>query len=788
MESDSLTNRTYTALTCKLIVSITGKQSPGIDLRSGSQLKSPKQHPPIEFTLHLDHPDHGELERITLQGQLHQLDRLQLVVSKYITELVAKFPLPTINNNNNLESMRSINHNRHQDMSVPEIDANNSIGGTSTNSELLNNLPGLRRTTNSAADVPKNPAGNSGLSKLFGGWNKQRAAKKSATPELKSPHTPLGADAGVKSGFGKQAANTENTQPEQVDPSAPYLTGSERSLDRQLHLGDLANSASGDTLTLSPIQLFDLSNVLDEYAVDGEIVDHNTSPQQKKSAAFSRANIPTNLDRSAEAETTAASLSRLPNLPKTFSGSQTSQVYNRIQNAQTTRSTSRSSVPFLSAIPWAAAAAVVVGVPFLFPSQLKEATSKVKMPDVKMPDMTGVQKTVTAAMSPAVVDPEPTDLPKQWAEQPVQPPVGGTPLTAAPQTPGTTGAINPLAATGTSPAAGTPPTQAGVPLNTGVQPIQADSKPGLAPLPQTLDGIPELPTAAKTPATNVKPGITAGTPASGAQPIIAQNPLSAKRLPAISSIGNADLKSKAGATAKPNALGSKAKSSAAIKPGAVSVSTQPILLPSDLPGIGINSTNAAAEPAVVTSKAPSKINKLKVNPTAAAKIAKQKAAATATGLDTIQPVEQAPSTSVNPTLSNQGSATGDNIDFPITPIVPAPAFPTNAGGNWPEETATNNTAVAESPALKEAKRYFKTKWKANSSQPDSLQYVVQINGKSGTVKNISPQGEAATTYLQKSKFVKPGQKLVAPIVGGVNQKIRVILQPDGNVDTFADPE
>jgi Domain of unknown function (DUF4335) len=769
MESDSLTNRTYTALTCKLIVSTIGNQS-GLDLRSGSQLNSQKQHQPIEFTLHLDHPDHGELERITLQGQLPQLDRLQRVVSKYITELVAKFPFPTMNNNNNLESMRSINPNL-QPESTPELDTDNSISrnlyptndSSSQPSGLMKNLPGLRHssaksTAANTSNPPQKTDQGAGISKLFGGWKKSGNSKKSQEQSTNLPKTPLGADSSVTSGFGKQAIDQTPTE---AKTEAPSLSGSERSLDHQLHLGDLATNTSGDTLTLSPIQLFDLSNVLDEYAVDAEIVDDNT-PAKPKSNTLSRANIPANVDRHSEVDTTASSLSRLPNLPKTFSTSQTSQVYNRTQTSQHSRR-SRSSGSLFSAIPWAAAAAVVVGVPFLFPNQLKDATSKVKIPPIKMPDMEGVKKNVTAAMSPPIVDPEPTNLPKPWETQAVEPP----------QTPANK---QTLPATGSPLKAGTQNIPAnGAPLNTGTQPVQADSKPGLAPLPQTLDGVPALPTTAKIPAANVKPGILSGLPRSGAESI-APNPLSSSQLPLGSVSTKPGTKVSANTTKPANSVTSsnttkQVKTSSAIKQGAVSVSTQPILLPSDLAGIGINPTDSATKPATNKPTAP----KPKVKP--AAKTAKQNAAA-ATGIDTIrQPVFDQ---SAN---QEQPQTAGESVDFPIIPIVPTQSAPSSAAANWPEETNTD-----DSPALKEAKSYFKTKWKAISTQPDSLQYIVQINGKSGTVKSVLPQGDAANTYLQQSKVVKLGQKLVKPIAGGTNQKIRVILQPDGNVDTFIEPE
>ncbi len=803
MESDSLTNRTYTALTCKLIVS-KDKQSSGLDLRSGANLSSQKQHLPVDFTLHLDHPDHGELERVTLSGQFHQLDRLQQVVSSYITELIAKFPFPTMNNNSASEPMKSIDPNRQQDLPTPAIDPANSIDGNLPRTELMHNLPGLRHsvaksTAANGAQSQQKPAANSGISKFFSGWKKQRQSKQAPAQAARLPLTPLGAAASVKSGFGQQEIDrlpdtttaNNNQSDNQSDnqsnnsSSVPYLTGSERSLDRQLHLGDLANSASGDTLTLSPIQLFDLANVLDEYALDVEVVDHKNNqgvnsnhPPQQRSATLSRANISANLNPDAGVDPTAAPLSRLPNLPRTFSNSQTSQVYNRTQNSQHSRS-ARSSSSLLSAIPWAAAAAVVVGVPFLFPNQLKDATSKVKIPAIKMPDLEGVKKNVTAAMSPAVVDPEPTNLPKPWEAQPVQPPqVNGTLL--SPDKPTVPAVGSPLKS-------GTQPLQANAaPANTGIQPIQADSKPGLAPLPQTLDGIPDLPTTAKVPGTSVKPGILSGLSRNGAQSIIAPNPLSSSRLPEVSdSIDGSKPGVKTASTSKSMTPAKttklpQGKTSAAIKPGAVSISTQPILLPSDLPGIGIHPTGSSVMPAKSTTSP--KTHQYKVKP-AAAKIAIQNPAAI--GIDTIRQPTFDRSSPVPPTANfnqEQPQPTSQSADFPITPVVPTQSFSPNPVINGPEEAPTDN------PALKETKRYFQSKWKAISSQSDPLQYIVQINGKSGTVKNVSAQGEAATTYLQKSKLVKPGQKLVAPIVGGANQKIRVVLQPDGNVDTFVEPE
>jgi Domain of unknown function (DUF4335) len=823
MESNHLTTRTYTALTCKLTVSTTSNSSglgslgPKGDVGSDWQ-PQPQSQPPADFILQLDRSDCGDSEHITLQGNFIQLNLLQQVVSSYITELVAKFPLPDLSNNITSDSMPSaeiVGVSLPSGDSLPldtasppgeqsdsaddsRLDPNNNH--PPTQSGLMNNLPGLRNISAQSigsgdTDDRTNSAASSGISKLFGGWNKSSGKKSKKT---KQKHTPLGADAGVKSGFGKRevedlaAAKAGNRQ----SPTAPYLTGNQRSLDRQLHLGDLANSSSGDTITLTPIQLFDLSTVLDEHAA-AEVVT-----KQERSVTLSQANIPGYghdspeerlRQRSIDVDATTVSLSRLPNLPRAAAGSigsQTSQVFNRTR----TPSRSRPSVSLLSVMPWAAAAAVAVGVPYLLfdskPNPLKDATSK-----VKMPDMAVVKKTVTAAMSPPIVDPEPTNAttPKQWNEQPVEAPKTNlTPIVPSTQPP-----TNPnTASTGIQ-----SPLPNSTPINTGIQPTQANSQIGTAPLPSTLEGKPTpIPTTAKIPAQNTRPGILSTLPRSSAQSGIAPNPLSASQSPLdVSGSPNRLLRSAAKSglnPAMPSIAGSKTKptglpnsKSPGIESGTVSVSTQPILLPSDLPGIGIGAGNSSQMPASST-RAGARANK-KANSSAVAKSAKSNSGIP-TGVGVVpQPLfEQGTPVPANPNFIDPVQQQTGGVDaelrslpngLPSAPaIVPAQPLPTNSSSNWP-------SGSIDSPAIQATRSYFQSKWKPSSTQQNPLQYVVQISGKSGLVRSVSPQGAAATTYLSQSKIIKAGQKLVSPAASGTDQKIRVVLQPDGNVDSFMEP-
>jgi hypothetical protein len=283
-------------------------------------------------------------------------------------------------------------------------------------------------------------------------------------------------------------------------------------------------------------------------------------------------------------------------------------------------------------------------------------------------------------------------------------------------------------------------------------------------------------------------GVLSVLPRDGAKSGIAPNPLSANQLPSIGSSGLRPLSKSGMKNTSPTTKVDSGKTtdlqrnklSAAIKPGTVSVSTQPILLPSDLPGIGIDSSNSSGMPSTAQS---AQKGKQKVKPIVAAKTSKQKTIKPIGARTVSQPLfDQSNLIPANPNFISpvQIQPATEGNDVQSLPIVPAEPFPTSAAGNWPGESI-------DSPSLEEARTYFQSKWKTSNTQANPLQYVVQINGKSGTVRSVSPQGEAATTYLKQTKLIKPGQKLVSPNAGGNDQKIRVVLQTDGNVDTFIEP-
>jgi Domain of unknown function (DUF4335) len=710
MESNHLTTRTYTAPTCTLLVSSKAVARS----RNSEQLANP-----VDFILELE--SELGLDRITIPGHPHQLDALHHSVNTYVAELVAKFPTLTID----LSAPADRSTGAIDPMSPqPSNRIDPRDNRQSPRSEIIRNLPGLR------GNLPPSPAADfddtkfddtkPSISNLFSRWRKPNRPN------------PLTADRSDPNPIAHVEERSEQS------PTTPYLTGaSQRSLDHYLFLGDLATPTSGDRLTLSAIQLFDLAAVLDEYAAM-----HVTNLD--RSNILSRAPI-RDANRLQNTNPSDATRSHLPNLPRipTQQPTQVGQAYHRAP---------RRSSSFMSGIPWAVAAAIAVGVPLLLldpnPNPLKDAANK-----VKIPNLAGSTKKTTVATVPGATPTQSapnnpiTGLPTPWQQQPVQPPVNTKPLDAPKiSTPQDSGKLDtaplPDAIVGT----GQVPTTSGN-LNPAIAPNPLTSQ-----VPGAIDS--GTTTTTTTSTSPVKPTRIVKTPTGTSQttPKIGQLPIDA---------------------------GTSNKVSLSNQPMLVPPAGQPIVSTPTTTPIPFNRSGldqvGRIDPA--TRSNPKKtVPKVKPSPSTKPKqtfVQPTPASVTPKPFEPLTPVP------TNPNLIDPNQNNPESTEEP-TPVVPNQPLQSNAGG-------FGNDSV-EAPSLQETKRYFQSKWKATNTQPNALQYVLQVSGKSGTVQSVTPQGAAAATYLQQTKFIKAGQKLVSPAAAGSSdQKIRVLLQPDGNVDTFIEP-
>jgi Domain of unknown function (DUF4335) len=732
MESNNLTTRTYTAPTCALIVST--KTEPRLNRQSAV---------PMDFILHLEDPDRSETDRIALHGQAQQLDRLQQVVNKYISELVAQFPLPGAKRIVAIDEPVPGVEARTAPIPEPAADTPSSaslnphLDPRAARSGILKNLPGLQKDNTSAPPPASSSDDRSIIDKLLG-----RRPKPDPYATIIRP---------IGSGDGRAMP----TAGHQSATNHPYLTGvsdesvggevRQRSLDHQLHLGNLATPASGETIVLSAIQLFDLATVLDEYAAEKLAISPPTP-----STAFDRVSIPVNSEQPIDLEA-VVSRSRLPNLPHMSSDPDASPTYYRTRRPR--------SSSWMSALPWVAGAAIaMVGGVFILDPNFKPFQDIASM--MKSPSLGGAKKSTPVKPKGELAQTPTTDiatttttttgtLPTPWQQQPVQPP------------------------------------QVTTPIDSSSNAAQTPSKIGVAPLPDAIATQPgqTIPNSFGTPTGTTQQSAASILSGNGVQSAsgIAPNPLNATQTPA------ATTKSTTG-TVKTTNPSSKAKTPAKTTtasaqlptelttPGKFSVSKQPMPIPpSNAPAIVANPPFKPV-PFNAPTEVPNRIDPATRTPApkkSAVQAAKSTPNAVLTPSSSSEPFTPVPR---NPNLIDPNQPNSATPDLQNPPVVPNKPLQSNAGGIEPEV-----------PLLQESRRYFQSKWKAGSDRPNSLQYVVQV-GKSGVVRSVEPQGEAASAYLRETKFIKLGQKLVSPAAAGSSdQKIRVLLQPDGNVDTFIEP-
>jgi Domain of unknown function (DUF4335) len=843
MESANLTTRTYTNQTCNLSVTTKPRSLPHLP-----RFERPKSG---EFTLQIDDLSGP----IRLDGQLDQLDKLQQSVNKYVAQLVAQFPMGTADNAELTDLTPA---------PIPETAVVNHLYPTSG---LIKNLPGLRKSPQIAVEnipaeepTPSHAFSAASISKLLGRSNpvstslvatESNVASKSAQdevndragvlPRLTAGDRPLEHklylsdnnsgrvldltqsqlfDLGttlddytnevVTTSSAQQKPNPVKTPKveapkiEAVKIETPQIEAPKvESVKIETPKAEALNIEAPEIET-PKVEALNIETPEIE-ALNIETPEIETPKVEALNIEAPEIETP-KVERSAKFSSiaTTSALSRLPNLP-----SIPSKTSNRSYDYG-----DESRPAFMSAIPWAAAAALVVGVPFLLfgsnPDLLKESMAKVKMPSdprelFNTKKSNKPEQPATNPTGDGVANAATAGLPKPWESKPVQPPAGtaiaALPGAPSPQPPGGASEI------GIAPL---PPSIVNIPPERAVAQnlptttpapgaAIASAPPQINPIPASIapnplsspisTGIPPLANKKQAPIPGAKPS----TQASINNPLITLGEMPKINQPTIPVLTTkpkpnnpatpfpTPIRSTASAP-KPNPV----KKVAVRNTSKIGVSQQPINLP---PAFDLGNEPPLTPPAFPTAK-PDKptpvkqqqkvVVKSKPKPVVVAKKVvkviplKNRQPKQPVIIVPVQPAD--PSTVPSEFATPQGMPETNAPEIPQ--IVPQPQLQSNNGNSNPFENAS----------LKETKRYFQDKWRADSAQTSTLQYVVQVNAKSGVVQSVNPQGEAATTHLKKTGMLKAGQKLVAPTTTGEgNQKIRVLLHPDGNVDALPEP-
>ncbi|MDF5734304.1 MULTISPECIES: DUF4335 domain-containing protein [unclassified Nostoc] len=138
---------------------------------------------------------------------------------------------------------------------------------------------------------------------------------------------------------------------------------------------------------------------------------------------------------------------------------------------------------------------------------------------------------------------------------------------------------------------------------------------------------------------------------------------------------------------------------------------------------------------------------------------------------------QASSAGEKPASKLPTSRTADNNPF-IDQLGDGRKTPTST------EVATNST-LFDTPQIAEAREYLKKRWQPPTGLAQTLEYslIVSVDGK---VERIFPLNKAAREFIDSAGMPEVGKPFVSANRRGQNVRIRVVLSPDGKVQTFPD--
>lgn len=106
--------------------------------------------------------------------------------------------------------------------------------------------------------------------------------------------------------------------------------------------------------------------------------------------------------------------------------------------------------------------------------------------------------------------------------------------------------------------------------------------------------------------------------------------------------------------------------------------------------------------------------------------------------------------------------------------------PTALSAPAPTQTSTAFDTI---PQVAEAREFFASRWQPPEGLTQTLEYRLQIAA-DGTIARITPLGQAAGNFVDRSQIPLTGEPFVSPLTAGDSAQIRVVLSPDGRVRTF----
>ena len=104
--------------------------------------------------------------------------------------------------------------------------------------------------------------------------------------------------------------------------------------------------------------------------------------------------------------------------------------------------------------------------------------------------------------------------------------------------------------------------------------------------------------------------------------------------------------------------------------------------------------------------------------------------------------------------------------------------------NSPSESSEDLGSISSSQ-LQEIQVYFQDKWQPPADLKQSLEYRLYLNP-NGSIKRVVALGKASQLYLSQTNIPVKGESFISPITKSQKSVIRLLLDPEGGVKTFAE--
>lgn len=129
---------------------------------------------------------------------------------------------------------------------------------------------------------------------------------------------------------------------------------------------------------------------------------------------------------------------------------------------------------------------------------------------------------------------------------------------------------------------------------------------------------------------------------------------------------------------------------------------------------------------------------------------------------------------------------------PFSPAAPPVSAARDAAAETAARTTPTETAARDAGGgtvfditqqVREVRDYFQPRWTPPSGLDQVLEYQLSVNS-DGSLWKIAPLGEAAGRYIDRTGMPLLGVPFVSPIPNRQRATVRLVLSPDGKVQTF----